>query len=324
MIGSSSNPPEPARVLAGHFLRAAAGFSPIPAWMERHALSTLSPSARQRAWAVGRRFSGNPDHGFAIAERVPADGIGSLWPLFRCAPDLATLHRAYPRVAALVVDSMHCAFVEGERSVRLTFVLADGVRADRAEEDARAALQVKTWRLLHGPELAPLSACFTYARPRSTAKHVTALGTPTLKFAQPELAIELDLRWWRQPLPAAHPSEFARRLAIAEAEVRAFEVQLEQRVDGLLTQLLSTDARAERVAERLGVSVRTLHRQLARVGSSFRALTERARKREDALFTEASALFGFRTLSVAERARLLGFANSGAFRNALRRWAVRS
>jgi AraC-like DNA-binding protein len=325
MIGSSTHPPEPARVLAGHFLRAAAGFSPIPKWMEQHALTTLSPSARQRVWAVGRRFSGNPDHGFAIAERVPADGIGSLWELFRCAPDLATLHRIYPRVAPLVIDSMECGIVEQERSVRLTFSLADGVRADRAEEDSRAALQLKTWRLLHGRDLAPLSVSFSYARPRSTARHVGVLGTSTLKFAQPELALELDLRWWRKPLPRADAAEFARRLAVAESQVRAFaEANLEQRVDGLLTQLLSTDARAERVAERLGVSVRTLHRQLARAGSTFRALTERARQREDALFTEASTLFGFRTLSVGERARLLGFANSGAFRNALRRWAVRT
>jgi AraC-like DNA-binding protein len=324
-IGSSTHPPEPARELAGHFLRAAAGFSPIPTWMEQHALTAVSPSARQRAWAVGRRFSGNPDHGFAIAERVPADGIGSLWPLFRCAPDLATLHHIYPRVAPLVIDSMQCARVEGERSVRLSFVLADRVRADRAEEDSRAALQVKTWRLLHGPELRPLSVSFTYARPRGTAAHVRALGTSTLSFSQPEFAIELDLRWWRAPLPGADAVEFARRLAQAEYEVRAFvEASLEHRVDGLLTQLMSTDARAERVAERLGISVRTLHRQLARAGSSFRALAERARRREDALFTEASALFGFRTLSVRERAHLLGFANGGALRNALRRWAVRS
>jgi AraC-like DNA-binding protein len=324
-LGSTTHPPEPARALAAHFLRAAAGFSALPGWMDRHALTTLSPSARQRVWAVGRRFTGNPDHGFAIAERVPADGIGSLWPLFRCAPDLATLHQVYSRVAPLLVDSAHCVCVEGERTVKLSFVLADGVVADRAEEDSRAALQLKTWRALHGDSVAPVSVSFTYPRPRSTAAHRRALDTLALHFAQPALGLELDMRWWRAPLPAADVHEFERRLSDADAEVGALaEAAIEQRVDGLLTQLMSKDASAERVAARLGFSVRTLHRQLASVGSSFRELTERARRREDALFTEASALFGFRTLSVPERARLLGFANGGALRNALRRWAVRS
>ncbi|HEX5659850.1 MAG TPA: AraC family transcriptional regulator ligand-binding domain-containing protein [Polyangiales bacterium] len=323
-IGSSTHPPEPSRVVAGHFLRAAAGFSAIPSWMEQHALTAMSPSARQRVWAVGRRFTGNPDHGFAIAERVPADGVGSLWALFRSAPDLATLHRIYPRVAPLLVDSMQCSWREGEHSVQLSFTLADGVRADRAEEDSRAALQVKTWRLLHGDAIAPISVSFSYARPRSTTAHVRALHTRDVRFDQPALGLELALHWWRAPLPSAD-AQFEHRLALAERQVQALaETSIEQRVEGLLMQRMSTDARTESVAALLGVSVRTLHRQLAHAGTSFRALTERARRREDALFTEASALFGFRTLSLGERARLLGFANTGALRNALRRWAGRS
>jgi hypothetical protein len=92
-LGSSFDPPEPARVLSQHFLRAAGAFSPIPVWLERYALTAMSPSARQLVWAVGRRMTGNPDHGFAIAARVPVEGIGSLWPLYRCAPNLATVQR---------------------------------------------------------------------------------------------------------------------------------------------------------------------------------------------------------------------------------------
>jgi AraC-like DNA-binding protein len=321
-IASTPSPPEPARALAAHLLRAAAGFSQLPAWMERHALTSMSPRARQHVWAVGRRFTGNPDHGFAIAERVPAQGVGSLWDLYRCAPNLAALHEAYPGVAPLLVDAAQCG-VEVQGTARLTYALS--VRADRAEEDLRVAMLVKCWYALHGEPITPRSVSFTYARPRSTAAHERALGSCTLRFGQPLLCVELDLRSWNAPLPAANREEFARRLARALERVRRMRrAPLEERLDGLLTQQLTTDASAERIAQLLGVSARSLRRKLAQAGSSLRTLTERARRREDALFAEASALFGFRTLSPTERARLLGFAGAGALRNALRRWTVPS
>ncbi|MET0285905.1 MAG: AraC family transcriptional regulator ligand-binding domain-containing protein [Polyangiales bacterium] len=318
--------PEPARELAGHFLRAAAGFSAIPAWMERHALTAISPGGRQRAWAVGRRFTGNPDHGFAIAERVPVYGIGSLWALWCSAPDLATVYAVYPRVAPLLVDTVRVSLHERERSVSITYAPPDGVRFDRAEEDCRATHQVELWRALYRDRsIAPRSVAFSYPRPRSTAVHERVLGTRDLRFGQPALQLELDLRWWRTSLPGADPEAYRVQLAHAEQQLRALaDASLEQRVDGLLTQLLSTDARAERIATLLGISPRTLQRRLARGGHTFRTLIERARQREDALFREASALFGFETLSPRERVQLLGFANGGALRNALRRWAVRS
>lgn len=286
--------------------------------MERHALTAMSPSARQFAWAVGRRLTGNPDHGFAIGERVPADGVGSLWDVYKCAPDLATVHRSYPQLAPLLLDPMACSIEQREHSVLIRF--AQDIVSDRAEEDCRALLQVKTWAALHGVAVAPLSVHFTYARPRSTAVHLRLLGTHALHFGQAALALELERRWWDEPLPTADSAGFSGALAAALAQVR----EMEEDVEDLLTDRLSRDARASHLADLLGISARTLRRRLADRGDSFRCLLERVRAREDALFREASVLFGFPSLSSAERARLLGFASAGALRNALRRAVVRS
>ena len=77
LTATALSPPEPVRALSVHVIRAATGMVPLPHWLESHPLSAMSPSARQLAWAVGRHITRNPDYGFAIAERVPASGVGS-------------------------------------------------------------------------------------------------------------------------------------------------------------------------------------------------------------------------------------------------------
>jgi hypothetical protein len=186
------SPPEPVRALSVHLVRAAAGMVPLPRWLESHPLSAMSPSARQLAWAVGRHITRNPDHGFVMAERVPASGIGSLWPLYQAAPSLAHIHRAYPRFAALLLEHVQIEIHEGDQSVCLRHVTPPGFRVDRAEEDFRATMQVATWRELHQSRAVGAQfAHFTYPRPRSTEAHERLLGTRALRFSQPHLVLWL-------------------------------------------------------------------------------------------------------------------------------------
>jgi AraC-like DNA-binding protein len=136
--------------------------------------------------------------------------------------------------------------------------------------------------------------------------------------------LELERRWWDAPLPTSDAGKFELRLEAACRTVRAsMEHAVEHRVEALITQLLSSDPRAERVAGLLGVSVRTLHRQLATRGHSFRELSERARQREAALVEQTEEIHGSQALSSAQRARMLGFSGGGALRNALKRWRQR-
>jgi AraC-like DNA-binding protein len=322
LIGTSLIPPEPVRALSVHLVRAASELAPLPRWLENQPLTAMSPSARQLAWAVGRHVTRNPDHGFAMSRRVPASAVGFLWDLYRCAPTLESIHRAYPDIAVLLLDDVPARITEEPSSVRLDYAPAPPLRLDRAEQDFRAAWQVKTWRELHLlPEMGARSACFTYARPRSTVEHERLLGTRELRFSQPHFALELDRRWWEAPLPKANSGEFGERLKHAAGTARAFEqLALEQRVESLITQLLSSDASAGKVAELLGISVRTLHRKLTERGFSFRFLSERARRREADLVEQTEQIHGAPAVSSDDRARMLGFSNGRALRNAVRRW----
>ena len=89
---------------------------------------------------------------------------------------------------------------------------------------------------------------------------------------------------------------------------------LVQRVRQVLgTELLSSTT-AERVAERLNVSVRTLHRQLQDEGASLQQLKDDARRERAIELLERS------TASVKQVAHAVGFRNDKSFARAFRDW----
>jgi AraC-like DNA-binding protein len=302
-----------------HLVRAAAQLGPLPSWVERYPLTAMSPDARQLAWAVGRRITGNPDHGFRIAARVPAEAVGSLWTLYRAAPDLAAIHRRYPEFSALLLECMLPGIELSANSVRLRLQRGSLRSVDRAEEDFRAAMQVKTWRgLLQRPDFAPTAVHFTYARPRSTSMHRQMLGTCTLHFEQAAFGFELPKSAWKERLPGADPERFEQLCALAREQARALR-ETQHAVEDRVIERLAQGPVAKSVALALGVSERTLRRRLAGIGDSFRKVVERARRRESELLDGVREVGGARAVSRYQLAQLLGFANPGALRNARRR-----
>jgi AraC-like DNA-binding protein len=151
---------------------------------------------------------------------------------------------------------------------------------------------------------------------------------PSSVLASSELAGSNVCRLWKARIPSADEACFACLLASSEAAARAHEAgPLEQRVEDLLMQWLRTNPGVEQVAERLGLSVRMLHRQLSARSDTLRALIERTRRRELDLLQQTAQLHaesaGGPALAAGKRAGMLGFSNAGALRNALRRWAGR-
>ncbi|MEY4515561.1 MAG: hypothetical protein RLZZ450_7683 [Pseudomonadota bacterium] len=136
-LRASFFPPEPVRVLSLHVLRAASELHSLPRWLERYPLGAMSPSARQVSWAAARRITGNPDHGFAMAARVPADAVGWLWALNEAAPSLAALHERYREFSALLLDDMDCTIERAHGSVRLRHHAPASGTVDRAAQDFR-------------------------------------------------------------------------------------------------------------------------------------------------------------------------------------------
>jgi AraC-like DNA-binding protein len=94
---------------------------------------------------------------------------------------------------------------------------------------------------------------------------------------------------------------------------------LSERVRELMAEeLAGGDASAEGIATRLHMSTRTLRRRLNEEGNSHRLLLEELRRNLAELYLDEKGL------AVSEAAFLLGFADSGAFHKAFKRWTGRT
>jgi len=89
---------------------------------------------------------------------------------------------------------------------------------------------------------------------------------------------------------------------------------LVQRIRQILSAELLSATTADRVAERLNVSVRTLHRQLQDEGATLQQLKDEARR------TRAIELLDRSTSSVKQVAHAVGFRNEKSFARAFRDW----
>ena len=97
------------------------------------------------------------------------------------------------------------------------------------------------------------------------------------------------------------------------------EVGLLQKVERRIMDLLPKGAaKAKVVATELGMSERTLTRQLAAAGTSFNEMLDRLRHQLALKYVTASEL------NLSEVAFLLGYANQPAFSSAFRRWSGKS
>jgi AraC-like DNA-binding protein len=303
-------------MLAAAMLGTADSFVALPRWFDRVALTMTSPHVRQALWSAGRRLVANEDLGFAFAERVPLEALGSAWPLCEAAPSLRALLHSYMGWSGVLLDCVAQELREDETTVWIRHVPRAGVVIDRAEEDFRAAMAVKLWRKLHRDRrITPVAVRFTYPRPRSLRAHAAQLGTCTLRFSQPAFELGIERRWFDRELPGGDRRAFARLDALLRSCLRERrELPLETRVEALVAEGLARHASLPEVAASLRLSVRTLRRRLTARGQSFRAILDAARRREAQLLVELGEL------PLREVARLVGLSNDGALRHAARRW----
>lgn len=156
------------------------------------------------------------------------------------------------------------------------------------------------------------------ALPRPASHHDSGglRGDVEVVWEAAENAIVLEPRWLDRPLPRAN----AHTVAMCEAQCRELLARRRRRegVAGeVRDRLLADPARMPgmpTVAAERHVTERTLRRQLADEGASFRALVAEVR---EALATE---LLGRAGLTVEQAAHRLGYAEPAAFIHAFRRW----
>jgi AraC-like DNA-binding protein len=186
------------------------------------------------------------------------------------------------------------------------------VRRFVLERDIAAGLTV--WREGLGQPISPMRVRMKLPEPRDARHFEEVLGVMP-EFEAERSVVTMDARLLDQPLPQS--SELTAKMCVAQcAEI--LDRRARRGVSGQVRDELLQDPRRipsqGDCARRLHISVRTLRRQLAEEGTTFRALVEDTRE------GLAEELLGTDRLTIEQVADRVGYAEASSFIHAFTRW----
>ena len=188
------------------------------------------------------------------------------------------------------------------------------VRAGIDFQNAAFHVAAQRWITDKVPEL---QVWFTYPEPSELREHRAVFGDARLRFSAPWNGFVYDAKRLETRLPSADPSLHAVLRAHAERMLAALapgDSLVEQVRAQVLATLKDGPLAAVDVAERMGITRRTLTRRLQREGTSFTELLDDVRKQAAVHYLDTS------DHSIEDIAFLLGFSESSAFVRAFKRW----
>ena len=273
--------------------------------------------------------SGQENFGLLLAGRRRLSTLGPLSVVLSQEPDLRSALQLLTGYERSYNEALHLRLDEGSgvATIRLWLEFAEPVPVRQSLELATAALHGIIKQLL-GRSWEPLSVCFSHPKPRSLDAYHDVFGA-RLQFDHPFTGLvffadQLDApNTMSDPLLRPYAQQFLRSMPSPRGATVSDRVR--ELVDVLLPLGRCSTAQ---VARNLGVTPRTLHRQLAAEGQTFSslvddiraALAERYLANDRYSLTDVSQLLGFMAPSAFSRWFRGRFHDTPtAWRNAARR-----
>ena len=269
-----------------------------------------------RLWTLATERSGNPDIGLSNPHLPRPDQYGIVGYAMMSSPDLLAGLRRLIRYICLVSDAVTITLEPGAGGRWMRLELYGGecpIPRQRYDYAILTLLTLCRWML--GRPLSPLAACFVHSIPMSIAAYNEAFGSP-LQFDAKFSGFLISDQDLASKLPTGIPElaelherlagQALRKLALADTTHRAREAVARLLQDG--SPLRSA------IALELNMSDHTFQRRLAAEGTSFTDLVEDMR-RELAQHHLADS-----SVTLAEIAYLLGYADQSTFFRASHRW----
>jgi AraC-like DNA-binding protein len=277
-------------------------------------------AAVERLWRVAASQVPDPAFGLRVGGGTSMRDWGLVGYAAAYSSTLGSALKRFAHYSRVVSDAL-VVKLDTERDA--TWVRLDvqpALRAFRPAVDARLAALMSACREMAGAPVTPLLVQLSYRQPPDVKEYERFFGAP-LEFGA--LASSFLLR----------SEDLARRLAMADTTLVGYletladeklasigaERTLAERVRRTLWAALSEETPTlEGVARALGMSARTLQRQLRQEGVTFaKVLAELRREMAPALLRDGR-------YGVSEVAFLLGYEDPSAFRRAFQRWFGRS
>ncbi|WP_371193158.1 helix-turn-helix domain-containing protein [Glaciecola sp. SC05] len=165
------------------------------------------------------------------------------------------------------------------------------------------------------PEISINRLFFDYDKPTYHKKY-QLFATSSIEYNHGFSGLAFDLKWADFALKDVDPMSFEQARQLCEAEKLKFSQHMS--VSGRVRQCIianeSEFPSLQAIADKLFMSPRTLHRELAKEGTNFKEIVEQfqAKKAREYLLA-----YGY---PVSKAAMLLGYSDTANFRRAFKRW----
>lgn len=262
----------------------------------------------------------DPALGLRLGASVSVRELGLIGYMMQFSTTLGQAFTRLCRFSRLLADDTLVLVEAGPERAELVGGASLELVALRHPLDARAALALAVARELTGTDIEPLEVRLPHAPPPDPRPYRRFFSSP-VHFHAGATALAFTRRDLDLPIPAGDATLGSYLEEYAEVMLRSLpaEASLAERLRGLLsTELSDGQPGLERLAGRLGVSPRTLQRQLRAEGTTFQEVLDDFRR------TMAVDLLANRELAIKEVAFLLGYGDLSAFYRAFRRWYGRS
>ncbi len=268
-------------------------------------------------WNALRERSGDPALQLSAPTGLPFGAYRVIDYLVDASATVGEGVRRFARFFGLIADAVSLTVEERGDEHCLCLARADGGEVPALYVDYVFAALVGRMRMRIRPELRVRRVDLRRAEPAETAPYTECFRAP-VRFAATNDCLSFDAAEWDAPLANAD-SALARLL---EEHARMLSERIPDAPNGFVAEArraliaaLPEEAQAAGVARALHVSLRTLQRRLVAAGTTFRDLSESARR------GLAEAYLTDHRVSIAEVAFLLGFSDQTSFNRAFRRWS---
>ncbi len=309
------NIPGPYARLLDEYLaaRQISAIPPVSATLERMPMQEWHDRLEQATDLLG-----DPELGLHLGQTIRLAHFGTLGYLFHACGTLGGALSRLEKYQRLAYDFNPMQVQISATAVELVWSTDQGLPGRRVDECAITALITLARALVPRPA-DPLRVQFVNPPPAAESQEELRrfFGCPVI-FAGADTRVALPAELIAEPL--SNPDAGLRDLLESQAQIMLQSLpqqnDLAQRVALQLARALPNGAPSQAdVAQALGLSTRSLHRGLARVGLQYREVLARTRQQL------ANRYLADPRLQLAEVAQLCGYSEQSAFTRAYKSWS---
>jgi AraC-like DNA-binding protein len=262
-------------------------------------------------------LTGDENFGLHIGESVD---LSSFDVVGYCALNSSTLGAAFARVAryhSIWTDGALFTLETADDTSAIVYRYSDpSILEHRQDSEMTLATVTTLCRNIATPGFTPAAVEFQHAAPADLTEHERLFNCP-VKFGAPTNRLSFPSNFLSLPIAKADASLCALLDRHAEELLAKYPPRdsLIDRVRNVIAnEFRGGEPSLERIADRLGLTARTLQRKLQELGTSYNDVLDQMRRQLAERYMREPQM------AICEVAYLLGFSESSSFHRAFKRW----